>query len=117
MVLGDSGYPIGSKLMTPILSPVTSSQRRYNRAFLKARKTIECTFGIWKSRWRSMDKAGGNLCYSLEIVCKLIVSTMILHNFCIDRGMLTDIDIFETEFPNDFDEDQLSPTANLLRNK
>ena len=31
--LGDSGYPIGSKLMTPILSPISSSQRRYNRAF------------------------------------------------------------------------------------
>ena len=62
-----------------------------------------------------MDKTGDSLFYSPEMVCKLIVSTMILHNFCIDRGMLTDIDIFETEFPNDFDEDQPSPTANLLR--
>ena len=65
--LGDSGYPLNSNLMTPFLSPVTSSERRYNRAFLKTRK-IECKFGIWKSRWRSMDKTGGSLCYSPEVV-------------------------------------------------
>ena len=48
--LGDSGYPLRPNLMTPLLSPVTPRERRYNRAFLKTRKTIECTFGIWKSR-------------------------------------------------------------------
>ena len=48
--LGDSGYPLRQNLMTPILSPTTVGDRRYNRAFLKTRKTIECTFGIWKSR-------------------------------------------------------------------
>ena len=113
--LGDSGYPLNSNLMTPILSPVTSSERRYNRAFLKTRKTIECTFGIWKSRWRSMDKTGGSLCYKPELICKLIVSTMVLHNFCIDRGLHTEIDILESEFPIDLDDQQHSENANLLR--
>ena len=112
--LGDSGYPLSSKLMTPILSPVTSRERRYNRAFLKTRKTIECTFGIWKSRWRSMDKTGGSLCYSPEVICKLIISIMVLHNFCIDHGLHTDIDIVENEFPIDFDEDH-SVHGNMLR--
>ena len=95
--LGDSGYPLSSKLITPILSPVTSRERRYNRAFLKTRKTIECTVGIWKSRWTLMDKTGGSLCYSPEVICKLIISTMVLHNFCIDHGLHTDIDIVENE--------------------
>ena len=54
--LGDSGYPLRHKLMIPILSPNISSEKWYNIAFLKTRKTIKCTFGIWKSRWRSMDK-------------------------------------------------------------
>ena len=62
--LGDSAYGLKQNLMTPITSPITPGHRRYNRAFLKARQTIECTFGIWKSRWRSMDKTGGTLCYS-----------------------------------------------------
>ena len=47
--LGDSGYPLRPNLPTPILSPGTPSERRYNRAFLKTRKTIECAFGLWKS--------------------------------------------------------------------
>ena len=59
--LGDSAYGLRPNLMTPISSPATPGQRRYNRAFLKVRQTIECTFGIWKSRWRSMDKTGGTL--------------------------------------------------------
>ena len=81
--------------MTPILSPVTSSEKRYNIAFLKTRKTIECTFGIWKSRWRSLDKTGGSLCYGADRVCRIIVTKMILHNFCIQHGLHTDIDVSE----------------------
>ena len=85
--LGDSGYPLRANLLTPILSPETPGQRRYNRAFVKARKNIECAFGVWKSKWRSMDKTGGTLCYSPEQVCRLPVATMVLHNICIDHGL------------------------------
>ena len=63
-LLGDSGYGLGTNLMTPIPSPTTPGQRRYNRAFVKVRKTIECSFGIWKKRWLSMDKTVGSLSYS-----------------------------------------------------
>ena len=106
--LGDSGNPLNSNLMTPTLSPVTSSARRYNRAFLKIRKTKECTFGIWKSRWRSMDKTGGSLCCSAEVVYKLIISTMVLHNFCIDHGLPTEINTLEIDLLIDLDEDDQS---------
>ena len=102
--LAHSGYPLNSNLIIPILSPVTSSERRYNRAFLKTRKTIECGFGIWKSRWRCMDITGGSLCYSPEVICKIIVSTMVLHNFCIDHRLHADIDISESEFPTDLED-------------
>ena len=51
-LLGDSAYGLRTNLMTPIPSPTTPGQRRYNRGFVKVRKTIECAFGIWKSRWR-----------------------------------------------------------------
>ena len=59
--LGDSGYPLRPHLLTPILSPNTPGERRYNRAFLKTRKTIECAFGLWKSRWRAMHRTRGAL--------------------------------------------------------
>ena len=51
-------HPLGPNLLTPILSPTTPEQRRYNRAFLYTRKNIECAFGRWKNIWRSMDKTG-----------------------------------------------------------
>ena len=68
--LGDSGYPLRPNLRTPIISTISPGERCYNRAFLKSRKSIECAFGVWKSRWRSMDKTGGTLCYTPERVCR-----------------------------------------------
>ena len=55
-LLGDSTYGLKTNLMTPMPSPTTPGLIRYNRAFVKIRKTIECSFGIWKNRWRSIDK-------------------------------------------------------------
>ena len=85
--LADSGYPLTHNLLAPLLSPNTPGERRYNRAFLKTWKNIECAFGLWKSRWRAMDKTGGTLCYTAERVCKLVISTMILHNICIKHEL------------------------------
>ena len=79
--------------MTPIPSPITPGQIMYNRAFVKVRKTIECTFGIWKSSWKSVDKTGGTLCYTPERVCKIILA--LCYNMCINHDLSTDINIDE----------------------
>ena len=92
---GDSAYGLKTNLMTPIASSTTPGQRRYNRSFVKVRKTIECSFGIWKSRWRSMDKIGGFLSYSREKCCKIIMATMVLHTICINYGLDTVIDTLD----------------------
>ena len=47
--LGDSGYPLRLNLLTPIISQATPSDWRYNKAFQKTSKPIECAFGVWKS--------------------------------------------------------------------
>ena len=70
-LLGDSAYGLITNLMTPIPSPTTPGQRRYNRAFVKVRK-IECYFVIWKSRWRSMDKTGVSFLTVRKSVVKLL---------------------------------------------
>ena len=97
--LVDSGYPLRQNLITPILSPTTVGDRRYNRTFLNTRKTIECTYGIWKSRWRLMDNTGGSWCYKPDRICKLIVSTAILHNFCMNHGLSIDYDVLIKKCP------------------
>ena len=60
---------------------------------MKARRNVECAFGVWKCRWRSMDKTGGALCYSPGRTCRLAVATMVLHNICIDHGLQWETDI------------------------
>ena len=102
-VSGDSAYGLRTNLMIPITSPATLEQRRYNRAFLKVRQTIECTLVLWKSCWRYMDKTGGTLCYSPENFFKIIIATMVLHNLCIDHGILTELEtsMDEPSFPRD----------------
>ena len=97
--------------MTPITSLATPEQRRYNRAFLKVRQTIECTFGIWKSRWRSMDKTGGTLCYSPEKCCRIIITTMVLHNMCINHCLLNELETSMNEPTLDTDSHQ-EPSEN-----
>ena len=102
--LGDSLYRLKTNLITQIPSPTTPGQRRYDRAFVKVRKTIECSFGIWKSRWRSMDKKGVSF-RTVRKCCKIIMPTMVLHNICINFCLDTDIDtldepIHETHTPH-----------------
>ena len=84
-VLGDSGYPLKPWMMTPFLNPSTGAQRRYNKAHKKTRCVIERTFGVWKSRFRCLDKSGGNMMFSPERCCRDIIATAILHNICITR--------------------------------
>ncbi|XP_054456751.1 putative nuclease HARBI1 [Anoplopoma fimbria] len=94
MLLGDGGYPCLQRpvaIMTPYRQPVASQvEARYNRHHAKARNIIERTFGILKTRWRSI------FLRALEIrplfAPKVIGACCILHNMCVAAG-----DILEEE--------------------
>ena len=32
-------------------------------------------------------RTGGDLCYSPQKACRLITATMVLHNYCVQRGI------------------------------
>ena len=48
-----------------------------------------------------MDRTGGALCYIPDRVCRLVITTMVLHNICIDHGIS-----WETEFVPEIEEIQ-----------
>jgi nuclease HARBI1 len=47
-LLGDSGYPLETNLMTPLLNTRTDAENRYNISYNKTRNVIERAFGLLK---------------------------------------------------------------------
>ncbi|KAL3983585.1 filamin [Sarotherodon galilaeus] len=84
-LLGDGGYPCLQHpvaIMTPYRQPVsTQVEERFNRHHAKARNITERTFGILKTRWRSI------FLRALEIqplfAPKVVGACCILHNICV----------------------------------
>jgi len=91
-ITGDSGYPLEPWLLTPLGSTTTASEQAYNSSHAKIRAIIERCFGLWKSRFRCLDKSGGTLLYSAEKACQVITATAVPHNFCISRRIESQID-------------------------
>jgi len=110
-ILGDSGYPLESWLVTPIRAAATPYEEAYNMAHSRTRTVIERCFGVLKSRFRCLDKSGGTLLYTPKKSCQIIIACCVLHNYCLSRNILSTID------PHIFIEQQhedTSPTTDEL---
>ncbi|XP_062421496.1 putative nuclease HARBI1 [Pungitius pungitius] len=87
-MLGDGGYPCLQHpvaIMTLYRQPLASHvEARYNRYHARGRNVIERTFGILKTRWRSI------FLRALEIrpqfAPKVVGACCILHNICLAEG-------------------------------
>ncbi|KAJ1084190.1 hypothetical protein NDU88_004342 [Pleurodeles waltl] len=84
-LLGDSGYPNLSWLLTPVRNPRTRTEERYNEAQGRTRRVIEQTFGLLKARFRCLHMTSGSLFYSPKKVCQIIVAYCMLHNLALQR--------------------------------
>lgn len=83
-LLGDSGYPCRSYLLTPIGNPSTDKQSRYNTSHVRTRNTIERAFGILKRRFAVLSIPVRT---KLDTTKKIIMSCAVLHNIAIDRRL------------------------------
>ncbi|XP_028039897.1 putative nuclease HARBI1 isoform X2 [Bombyx mandarina] len=81
-LLGDSGYPLKSHLLTPYLNPSTHGERKYNEAHIKTRNTVERQYGVLKRRFPVLAVG---LRLKLTTSVHVILACCILHNICIIR--------------------------------
>ena len=84
LLLGDSAYPLSRFLLKPLPAPATARDRRYQKALLSTRATVECAFGQLKGRWNCLHQ---ELRYTPERCCTIISACFALHNFAIARRL------------------------------
>lgn len=80
-LLGDSGYPCRSYLLTPLLNPQTVSQRAYNVAHIATRNSIERCFGVLKKRFPCLAMG---MRLNIPTVLSVIIACATLHNLAIE---------------------------------
>ncbi|XP_071119318.1 putative nuclease HARBI1 [Haliotis cracherodii] len=88
-LLGDSGYPCKSYLMTPFLTTSCRAEERYNRSHCRTRVLVEQSFGILKRRFSCLHSG---LRTTPQNACKIITACVILHNIGIDRKDIINVD-------------------------
>lgn len=95
VILADEAYPLLPYLMKPYKRDgLTERKRRFNDRLSRARKTVECSFGITYSKWRILSKS---IETSVDFADKIVKCICVLHNIVLDKeGLerhLTDVHI------------------------
>lgn len=86
-IVGDSGYPLRSYLLTPAENAVPHTpEENYNLRHCSTRSLIEQCNGVLKMRFRCLLKHRV-LHYSPERAAKLINACAVLHNICVDNNV------------------------------
>lgn len=64
--------------------PLINSRELFNRKHSSLRLVIERTCGVWKAKWRTLDRKHPK--YELKKWVKIVTATMALHNFIRDSN-------------------------------
>lgn len=105
LLVGDGGYRCTEYMMTPLRTPITPGERRYNKAQARTRNPIERTFGMLKAKFpclalgmRTSPARCGNA----------IIAAVILYNIAISAG---EIELDEENHQEDEAEQAMEPEA------
>lgn len=90
-LIGDAGFPMRPYLMVPYsrLNRYTPMQKIYNYRLSRARRIVECAFGLMTSKWTVFNKP---LEWGVRNSEQIILAIICLHNFLIEAK--------KTENPN-----------------
>ena len=82
VILGDEANPLRKYLMKPFARKDMSCEERvFNYRLWRARRCVECAFGILTAKWRLLNKAIETNVNKTEIIVRCIC---LLHNIIID---------------------------------
>lgn len=83
VIIGDEAYPLKCYLMRPYPQSVLNPANEiFNKRLSRARKCVECAFGILCAKWRILNKAIETNCKNARLIIK---TTCLLHNIIIDK--------------------------------
>lgn len=123
MLLGDSGYPLRSWLLTPLdyePSPANTPEYNYNKAQRSTRNVIERCNGVLKMRFRCLCK-DRVLHYKPHVACRIINACVVLYKMSIEHNVplvreeeVEDIDmgIFNDNVDDHREEDNAAQRVN-----
>nr|CAH7734519.1 unnamed protein product [Callosobruchus chinensis] len=104
--IADEAYPLKENLMKPYSGKTLNpSQENFNKRLSRARKTVECAFGILFAKWRIISSVIETGETTADIIIKAIC---ILHNIIIEK---------ESYLLNVLELPQIPDTCNLHRSR
>ncbi|XP_045497056.1 putative nuclease HARBI1 [Colias croceus] len=83
IIVGDSGYPSLTFMLTPLLQATTRAEINYNYAQVRTRNIIERFFGVWKRKFPCLQLG---LRTKLRTSTNIIIACAVLHNIGIAYG-------------------------------
>jgi hypothetical protein len=115
VIFGDNAYVNQNYMATPYSNVVAGSKDDYNFYHSQLRINVECSFGVLVNRWRILRHPMSSK-ISLERTTALVMTLCRIHNWCIDRNLLTIPDQLSTDPMSVIDIDTrnlINPTALL----
>lgn len=99
--VADEAFPLQEHILRPFPGRNCQEQTRiFNYRLSRARRTVECAFGLLASRWRIYHTKQA---MRVEVVEKVVQATCVLHNMLIQNGTIHNTDVADNETNGDRD--------------
>lgn len=110
----DEAFPLKHNIMRPYPKRILDKKKRiFNFRLSRARKSVECAFGMLVSKFRLFE---GPICCKEETINSVIRSACVLHNFIrVHQGIYSCSQFFMNELPINNQEFQVQPQPQQAR--